>query len=142
MCLPVSRNEYVELGTTVTLNCTNTKIAWDNLIFVIWKMNLQDKECTIAVANNDSDYDTCQDGKKHKHTPDGTYHLIIPNFSIQDEGNYTCDISYKSGGIIEVIKVSAWGKWTVSVQLTENTLTWWSHFPLLPRSVFEFNGCN
>ncbi|XP_026768635.2 cell surface glycoprotein CD200 receptor 1-A isoform X2 [Pangasianodon hypophthalmus] len=106
----VYRNEYAELGTTVTLNCTNTKIAWRDMFFVIWKIHLQDKECMIAVAKNDSDYDTCQDGKKLNRTSEGTYHLIIPNFSVQDEGNYTCDISYQSGGSVENIKVSAFAR--------------------------------
>lgn len=117
MCLPVFRNESVELGNTVTLNCTKTKIAWDDMIFVIWKINLRDKECIIAVAQNDSDHDTCQDGKKFAITEE-TYQLIIPNFSVKDEGNYTCDISYQSGGWLEIIKVSAFGKCTVSVQRT------------------------
>ncbi|MCJ8732835.1 hypothetical protein PDJAM_G00215950 [Pangasius djambal] len=62
------------------------------------------------MANNDSDHDTCQDGKKLKRTPEGTYHLIIPNFSAQDERNYTCDISYQSGGSVEIIKVSAFAR--------------------------------
>ncbi|XP_017325125.1 cell surface glycoprotein CD200 receptor 1-A isoform X1 [Ictalurus punctatus] len=107
--LSVFRNESVELGNTVTLNCTKTKIAWDDMIFVIWKINLRDKECIIAVAQNDSDHDTCQDGKKFAITEE-TYQLIIPNFSVKDEGNYTCDISYQSGGWLEIIKVSAFAR--------------------------------
>ncbi|KAF7709214.1 hypothetical protein HF521_016064 [Silurus meridionalis] len=108
--LTVFRNEYVELGTTVTLNCTNTKIAWQDLIFVIWKICLRDKNCTIAMAKNDSDHDTCQDGKRLNHTADGVYQLIIPQFSVRDQGNYTCDISYESGGWLENIIVSRFGK--------------------------------
>ncbi|KAB5577343.1 hypothetical protein PHYPO_G00208760 [Pangasianodon hypophthalmus] len=80
------------------------------MFFVIWKIHLQDKECMIAVAKNDSDFDNCQDGKKLNRTSEGTYHLIIPNFSVQDEGNYTCDISYQSGGSVEIIKVSAFAR--------------------------------
>ncbi|KAM9486459.1 cell surface glycoprotein CD200 receptor 1-like isoform 1-T1 [Clarias gariepinus] len=105
-----SRNEVVELGTTVTLNCTSRKIAWQDIIFVIWKINLKGKECKIAVAKNDSDYDTCQDGKKLTHTAQGTYHLVIPNFSVEDEGTYTCDTSYTSGGSMDEITVSAWAR--------------------------------
>ncbi|KAF7709213.1 cell surface glycoprotein CD200 receptor 1-A isoform X2 [Silurus meridionalis] len=106
----VFRNEYVELGTTVSLNCTNTKIAWQDLIFVIWKISLRDKNCTIAMAKNDSDHDTCQDGKRLNRTADGVYQLIIPHFSFKDEGNYTCDISYESGGWLENIIVSGFAK--------------------------------
>ncbi|XP_027018439.1 cell surface glycoprotein CD200 receptor 1-A isoform X2 [Tachysurus fulvidraco] len=102
------RDQFAELGTTVTLKCTNTTIAWDDMIFVIWKIQLRDKNCTIAVAKNDSDFDTCLDGKKQNHTADGLYHLIIPNFSIRDEGKYTCDTSYQSGGTVEIVTVSAW----------------------------------
>ncbi|KAM9486458.1 cell surface glycoprotein CD200 receptor 1-B-like isoform 2-T2 [Clarias gariepinus] len=103
-----TRNEVVELGTTVTLNCTSRKIAWQDMIFVVWKINLKGKECKIAVAKNDSDYDTCQDGKKLTHTAEGTYQLVIPNLSVEDEGNYTCDTSYTSGGSMDLITVSAW----------------------------------
>ncbi|KAF4086826.1 hypothetical protein AMELA_G00088840 [Ameiurus melas] len=112
--LSVFRNESVELGKTVTLNCTNTKIAWRDIIFVIWKICLQDKQCIIAVAKNDSDHDTCQDGKKFANTSEETYHLIIPNFSVKDEGNYICDISYQSGGWLEMISVSAFARPTLS----------------------------
>ncbi|KAK3569450.1 hypothetical protein QTP86_030087 [Hemibagrus guttatus] len=104
----VNRNEYVELGTTVFLKCSNTTIAWNDMIFVIWKIHTQNKECMIAVAKNDSDHDTCHDGKKQSHTADGTYHLIIPKFSVQDEGSYTCDTSYQAGGSLEIVRVSAW----------------------------------
>ncbi|KAK3542861.1 hypothetical protein QTP70_006129 [Hemibagrus guttatus] len=104
----VNRNEYVELGTTVFLKCSNTTIAWNDMIFVIWKIHTQNKECMIAVAKYDSDHDTCHDGKKQSHTADGTYHLIIPRFSVQDEGSYTCDTSYQAGGSIEIVRVSAW----------------------------------
>ncbi|KAG7330866.1 hypothetical protein KOW79_004835 [Hemibagrus wyckioides] len=110
MCLPVYRNEFVELGTTVTLKCSNTKIAWNDMIFVIWKIPMRDTYCIIAVAKNDSDHDTCHDGKKQNHTADGTYHLIIPKFSVQDEGNYTCDTLYQEGGSVEIIRVSAWAR--------------------------------
>ncbi|XP_058246881.1 cell surface glycoprotein CD200 receptor 1-A-like isoform X2 [Hemibagrus wyckioides] len=106
----VYRNEFVELGTTVTLKCSNTKIAWNDMIFVIWKIPMRDTYCIIAVAKNDSDHDTCHDGKKQNHTADGTYHLIIPKFSVQDEGNYTCDTSYQAGGSVEIIRVSAWAR--------------------------------
>ncbi|KAK3543482.1 hypothetical protein QTP70_023210 [Hemibagrus guttatus] len=78
------------------------------MIFVIWKIHTQNKECMIAVAKNDSDHDTCHDGKKQSHTADGTYHLIIPKFSVQDEGSYTCDTSYQAGGSLEIVRVSAW----------------------------------
>ncbi|KAK3569451.1 hypothetical protein QTP86_030088 [Hemibagrus guttatus] len=106
--LKMLRNEYVELGTTVILKCSNTTIAWNDMIFVIWKIHTQNKECMIAVAKNDSDHDSCHDGKKQSHTADGTYHLIIPKFSVQDEGSYTCDTSYQAGGSLEIIRVSAW----------------------------------
>ncbi|KAI5615434.1 cell surface glycoprotein CD200 receptor 1-A isoform X2, partial [Silurus asotus] len=110
----VFRNEYVELGTTVSLNCTNIKIAWQDLIFVLWRISLRDKNCSIAMAKNDSDYDSCQDGKRLNRTADGVYHLIIPQFSLRDEGNYNCDISYKSGGWLENITVFGFARPIIS----------------------------
>ncbi|XP_036426682.1 cell surface glycoprotein CD200 receptor 1-B-like isoform X2 [Colossoma macropomum] len=102
------RNESFEVGSRVTLLCTNTKIAWSEMIYVIWKISTQEKNCSIAVARNDSNFDTCQDGKKINISKGGDYSLIIPHFSIKDEGNYTCDVSYHAGGYVENIYVSAW----------------------------------
>lgn len=60
------------------------------MIFVIWNINLWNKNCVMAVDPKDLDHDTCYDGKKQNHTADGTYHLIIPKVSVQDEGKSVC----------------------------------------------------
>ena len=100
-----------------SLLCTNTKITLGELIYVIWKISSQEKSCSIAVAANDADINTCQDGKVI--STGGDYSLIIPHFSIKDKGNYTCDVSYHAGGFVETIHVSVWGKYNVSVQFME-----------------------
>ncbi|KAI4888359.1 hypothetical protein NFI96_000294 [Prochilodus magdalenae] len=101
-----SRIESFKVGSNIILQCTNTKIEWSELIYVIWKINSQKKNCTITVATNDTDHNTCQDGKYINKT--GNYSLIIPDFSIKDEGIYTCDVSYRAGGYVETINVTAW----------------------------------
>ncbi|KAL7865340.1 hypothetical protein SRHO_G00105870 [Serrasalmus rhombeus] len=102
-----SRNESFEVDSRVTLLCTSRKIIWSEMIYVIWKISLKEKNCRIAVAVNDTDFDTCQDGKIII-SAGGDYSLIILHFSIKDEGNYTCDVSYRAGGYVETIHVSAW----------------------------------
>ncbi|XP_072542364.1 CD276 antigen-like [Salminus brasiliensis] len=104
-----SRNESIEVGTTVTLLCTNVKIPWSEMIYVIWKINSH-KNCWISVATNDTSFNTCEDEKKMYISTAGDYSLIIPDFSIKDEGNYTCDVSYRAGGYVETIHVSAWAR--------------------------------
>ncbi|KAL6484379.1 hypothetical protein MHYP_G00064240 [Metynnis hypsauchen] len=105
--LEVSMNETFEVDSRVTLLCTSRKIIWSEMIYVIWKISLKEKNCSIAVAVNDTDFDNCQDGKMII-SDDGHYSLVIPHFSIKDEGNYTCDVSYRAGGYMKTIHVSAW----------------------------------
>ncbi|XP_062861793.1 uncharacterized protein si:ch211-214p13.9 [Trichomycterus rosablanca] len=105
------RNESVEIDTNVSLHCTNRTVPWEKMIYVIWKIYSHGKEkCRIAVSQTDPDHDTCSDGKKLIRSTDGAYHLIIPRFSIHDEGTYGCDLSYESSGYIETIHVSAWAR--------------------------------
>ncbi|XP_072541112.1 cell surface glycoprotein CD200 receptor 1-B-like isoform X2 [Salminus brasiliensis] len=113
-----SRNESIEVGTTVTLLCTNVKIAWSEMIYVIWKINSH-KNCWISVAANDTSFNTCEDEKKMYISTAGDYSLIIPDFSIKDEGNYTCDVSYRAGGYVETIHVSAWARPSLTAWLED-----------------------
>ena len=85
------------------------------MIYIIWKIN--SKDCTLTVATNDTDHNTCQDGKYINKT--GNYSLNIPDFSVKDEGIYVCDVSYRAGGYVETINVTAWSKYNISVQFTE-----------------------
>ncbi|KAL6484380.1 hypothetical protein MHYP_G00064250 [Metynnis hypsauchen] len=102
-------NEAFEVDSRVTLLCTSRKIIWSEMIYVMWKISLKEKTCSIAVAVNDTDFDNCQDGKIIIRE-DGHYSLVIPHFSIKDEGNYTCDVSYRAGGYMKTIHVSAWAE--------------------------------
>ncbi|KAG9271696.1 hypothetical protein AMEX_G14650 [Astyanax mexicanus] len=101
-----SRNESVEVGTNITLLCTNKKVAWDEMIYVIWKIYSQERNCTISMASNDAAYDDCNDGKWISESEN--YSLIFPHFSIQNEGHYICDMSYQVGGYMESILVSSY----------------------------------
>ncbi|XP_066542034.1 uncharacterized protein [Hoplias malabaricus] len=102
-CPQCFRNESVEMGKLVTLLCTNRTIPWREMIYVIWKISTPEKNCSIAVAKNDSDLNSCEDGKYINTEED--YSLIIPHFSTKDEGKYTCEISYT---LLETIHVSVW----------------------------------
>ncbi|XP_066497319.1 cell surface glycoprotein CD200 receptor 1-A-like [Hoplias malabaricus] len=105
------RNESVEKDKLVTLLCTNTTIPWREMIYVIWKISTPEKNCSIAVAKNDSDHNSCEDGK-YINTEE--YSLIIPHFSTKDEGTYTCDVSYTGGALLETVHVSVWGPLNLS----------------------------
>ncbi|XP_035390796.1 cell surface glycoprotein CD200 receptor 1 isoform X2 [Electrophorus electricus] len=110
----------VEMGTNVTLLCTESKIAWKEMIYVIWNITMQGKSCRITAAVNDTEYDTCQDGKTLERGPHGEFYLTIPKFSIKDEGNYNCDMSYRAGGYNTRIYVSAWNQPNLSIRLEQD----------------------
>ncbi|XP_056321142.1 cell surface glycoprotein CD200 receptor 1-A isoform X2 [Danio aesculapii] len=100
---------FVE-GSDVILWCGNvTKFKWDDLVFVVWNISTKAKKCYIGLfATAD---DTCKDGKSMHNSTDGVS-LSISNILMQDEGFYTCDLSYKGGSFslnisVSVIRLSA-----------------------------------
>ncbi|XP_076858733.1 cell surface glycoprotein CD200 receptor 1 isoform X2 [Brachyhypopomus gauderio] len=101
------KNENFEIGANVTLLCTESKIEWKDVFYVIWNISLQDKNCRITAAENETEYDTCKDGKKLGQDRSEYSYLTIPDFSLKDEGNYTCEMSYHAGSHITRITVSA-----------------------------------
>ncbi|KAG9271694.1 cell surface glycoprotein CD200 receptor 1-like [Astyanax mexicanus] len=103
-----SRNESVEMGTNITLLCTNEKVEWNKMIYVIWKIYSQEKNCSISVSTSDPAFNNCTDGKQIiNESTSGNYSLFIPQFSSKDEGRYICDMSYQAGAFIETINVYA-----------------------------------
>lgn len=103
---------FVE-GSNVTLWCGNvTKFKWDDLIFVVWNISTKAKKCYIGLSPTPDN--TCKDGKRlHNSTIEFYNSLFIPNISMQDEGFYTCDLSYKGGSYslnisVNVIHLSAY----------------------------------
>ncbi|XP_026104311.1 uncharacterized protein LOC113075869 isoform X2 [Carassius auratus] len=91
-------------GSDVTLRCGNlTSVKWNELIYIIWNISLQDKKCRVGVSPKLDD--TCNDGKKLENTADGVS-LFIPKISVEDEGLYFCDLSYKDGSYALNVSVS------------------------------------
>ncbi|XP_059417309.1 uncharacterized protein LOC132152573 [Carassius carassius] len=91
-------------GSDVTLRCGNlTAAKWNELIYIIWNISLQDRKCRVGVSPKLDD--TCNDGKKLENTSDGVS-LFIPKISVEDEGLYFCDLSYKGGSYALNVTVS------------------------------------
>ncbi|XP_026073977.1 cell surface glycoprotein CD200 receptor 1-like isoform X1 [Carassius auratus] len=102
--LTVSQEQIFISGSDVTLRCGNlTSVKWNELIYIIWNISLQDKKCRVGVSPKLDD--TCNDGKKLENTADGVS-LFIPKISIEDEGLYFCDLSYKGGSYALNVSVS------------------------------------
>ncbi len=103
----VFREQTFISGSDVTLQCGNaTDIKWNELIYIIWNISHQGRKCWLG-SNGLSPklYNTCNDGKMLQNTSDGVS-LVIPKISIQDEGFYSCDVSYKAGSYILNVSVS------------------------------------
>ncbi|XP_052422049.1 cell surface glycoprotein CD200 receptor 1-A isoform X2 [Carassius gibelio] len=91
-------------GSSVTLQCGNvTDIKWNELIYIVWNISLQGRTCWLGLAPELDD--TCKDGKRLLNTSDGVY-LVIPRISREDEGFYSCDLSYKTGSYAVNVSVS------------------------------------
>ncbi len=91
----------------MTLRCGNaTDIKWKELIYTVWNISLQGRKCWLGFNGLLSKLDgTCNDGKRLNNISDEVF-LDIPKISIQDEGFYSCDVSYKTGGYAVNVSVS------------------------------------
>ncbi|KAK2905275.1 hypothetical protein Q8A67_007074 [Cirrhinus molitorella] len=112
--LTVFQEQTFILGSDVTLRCGNvTDVKWTELIYIVWNISLQDRKCWLALSPKlDNTYNdrkrldnTCNDGKRLYNTSDGVS-LFIPKISIEDEGFYSCDASYKGGSYMLNVSVS------------------------------------
>ncbi|XP_042263918.1 cell surface glycoprotein CD200 receptor 1-B-like [Thunnus maccoyii] len=112
----VVRNASFNLGSDVGLTCSNELRS--EVFFVLWKIELKYKECSIALSNDGQSKDSCNDGKSLRNTSTAPY-LHIPNFSNDDVGVYLCDTVYTGGADTHMINVdiiappsiSAWLEW-------------------------------
>ncbi|XP_077072872.1 cell surface glycoprotein CD200 receptor 1 isoform X2 [Siphateles boraxobius] len=95
---------FVE-GSNVTLWCDNsvTDVKWNELIFIVWNISMQGRKCYLGLSPKLDD--TCNDGKSLFNTSNGVS-LFIPKISMEDEGIYSCDLSYKAGSIAVNASVS------------------------------------
>nr|XP_055071034.1 cell surface glycoprotein CD200 receptor 1-A [Misgurnus anguillicaudatus] len=93
-------------GSNVTLKCDNTEIKWNELLYIIWNISLQSRECWIGFELlNKNIQNSCNDGKMLLNSSDG-FSLFIPKISKKDEGSYLCDVSYKGGGYRQNVNIS------------------------------------
>ncbi|XP_073701103.1 uncharacterized protein [Garra rufa] len=101
--LTVFKEQTFFSGTNVTLQCGNvTDVKWSELIYIVWNISLQGKKCWLGLTPKMDG--TCKDGKRLFNTSDGVS-LFIPNISIEDEGSYSCDASYKGGSYMVNVSV-------------------------------------
>uniref|UniRef100_A0A4W5R719 Ig-like domain-containing protein n=1 Tax=Hucho hucho TaxID=62062 RepID=A0A4W5R719_9TELE len=111
------RSEHFLLGNNAILKCSNK--TWSEMIYTIWKINLDGIKCQISSSNDNQNLNTCNDGKAMLNTSRGESYLQIPGFSKRDEGIYHCESVYKAGSYISNIdvsliappSVSAWLEW-------------------------------
>ncbi|KAF4109359.1 cell surface glycoprotein CD200 receptor 1-A isoform X2 [Onychostoma macrolepis] len=105
--LTVFKEQTFVPGNDVILQCGNaTDIKWNELIYIVWNISLQGRKCWLGFNGLSPKLDdTCNDGKRLFNTSHGVS-IVIPKISIQDEGFYSCDVSYKAGSYILNMSVS------------------------------------
>ncbi|KAF4109371.1 uncharacterized protein LOC131547288 [Onychostoma macrolepis] len=105
--LTVFKEQTFVPGNDVILQCGNaTDIKWNELIYIVWNISLQGRKCWLGFNGlSPKLVDTCNDGKRLFNTSHGVS-IVIPKISIQDEGFYSCDVSYKAGSYILNMSVS------------------------------------
>ncbi|ROL43795.1 hypothetical protein DPX16_4629 [Anabarilius grahami] len=103
--LTVFKEQTFVAGSDVTLWCADnvTDVKWKELIFIKWNISMQGKKCYLGLSSELGPNNTCKDGKRLNHT---SFSLFIPKISMQDEGFYLCDLSYKGGSKTVNISVS------------------------------------
>ncbi|ROL43803.1 Cell surface glycoprotein CD200 receptor 1-A [Anabarilius grahami] len=103
--LTVFKEQTFVAGSDVTLWCADnvTDVKWNELIFILWNISMQGKKCYLGLSSELGPNNTCKDGKRLNHT---SFSLFIPKISMQDEGFYLCDLSYKGGSKTVNISVS------------------------------------
>ncbi|KAJ8388405.1 hypothetical protein AAFF_G00134310 [Aldrovandia affinis] len=98
------RSETYDLGSSVDLICTNK--TWDEMVYTIWKLNMNGIQCTIASGFDVQYVDSCTDGKVLNDSRSGGSRLHIPEFSNGDEGVYHCEAVHIDGIYVAEIQVS------------------------------------
>ncbi|XP_040912920.1 cell surface glycoprotein CD200 receptor 1-B isoform X2 [Toxotes jaculatrix] len=94
--LPVHvKNLAFNLGSDVNLTCSNK--TWNEIMFVIWEIQLESHNCKIAFNNDGQGEDSCNDGKSLRNTSSYQSYLHIPSFSTSDVGVYKCELVYNGG---------------------------------------------
>ncbi|XP_051566510.1 cell surface glycoprotein CD200 receptor 1-A-like [Myxocyprinus asiaticus] len=102
--LTVFKAETFMEGRNVNLTCGNSEVKWNELIYITWNISLKSRKCFIGMVPSKLE-SICNDGKMHLIHSNGVS-LFIPNISKEDEGFYSCDISYREGTYAQTVKVS------------------------------------
>ncbi|XP_068185941.1 cell surface glycoprotein CD200 receptor 1-B-like [Antennarius striatus] len=82
-------------GSDANLTCSHK--TWEETLYVVWKLNLTNKYCKIAISNDGHYQNYCDDGKSLRKISSVQSFLHISNFSFNDVGTYDCDLAYKGG---------------------------------------------
>ncbi|XP_056145823.1 cell surface glycoprotein CD200 receptor 1-A [Lampris incognitus] len=100
----VSKNKIVNLGSDVSLQCTNK--TWNEIIYTIWKIHLKGRQCQLGFSDEGQSHNLCNDRKSLQNTSSSQSYLLIREFSKSDEGIYNCELSYKGGSFSAKFNVS------------------------------------
>ncbi|XP_052003906.1 cell surface glycoprotein CD200 receptor 1-A-like [Xyrauchen texanus] len=102
--LTVFKAETFVEGHNVNLTCGNSEVKWNELIYITWNISLKSRKCFIGMEPSRLE-SSCNDGKMHLKHSNGVS-LFIYNISKEDEGFYSCDISYREGTYAQTVNVS------------------------------------
>ncbi|XP_018605419.1 cell surface glycoprotein CD200 receptor 5-like isoform X2 [Scleropages formosus] len=100
-----SPEQFFALDSTVNIPCYNEPRK--QIIYNIWNLKMKANNCCIAWHFNESQIDTCKDGKVLRNGTSGQPFLYIPRFTREDEGIYFCETAYLGGCHTAKIQVSA-----------------------------------
>ncbi|XP_019910109.1 cell surface glycoprotein CD200 receptor 1-A isoform X2 [Esox lucius] len=92
--IAVTRSVVAREGQDLNLMCSNK--TWNEMIYTIWKINIDGSECQVSF-DNQKELNTCNDGKQMHNSTRGESYLLIPQFSVRDQGVYHCESVYKGG---------------------------------------------
>ncbi|XP_040004303.1 cell surface glycoprotein CD200 receptor 1 [Xiphias gladius] len=98
------RNLTFNPGSDVDLTCSNK--TWNEMMYVIWKIKLEYKNCKIGFSSTGQSTDTCSDGRSLRNTSRSQSYLHIPNFTTDDVGVYKCESAYNGGNENYVINMA------------------------------------
>ncbi|XP_026232696.1 cell surface glycoprotein CD200 receptor 1-A isoform X2 [Anabas testudineus] len=117
----VTINFTYNLESEVNLTCGNK--TWNEMMFVIWKIHSNNKDCKIAFSNDGQSQNNCSGDKSLQNTSDSHSYLYIPKLSADDVGIYKCESVYSGGNENYVINLSFTVSPTVTgwLEHTDNT---------------------
>ncbi|MED6278853.1 hypothetical protein CHARACLAT_028311 [Characodon lateralis] len=100
----VNKETSFNLGTNVNLTCANK--MWADILYIIWEINLKNRNCKISFINDSEGTDSCNDGKSLQKASTGQLYLHIPKISADDVGVYKCESVYFGGNENHNFKVA------------------------------------